>query len=184
VNGTYFVVEAVPITKAKSLNVVSAYMTKNAKKTEAKSRLLDAEAPRSRPEPPNAHNASTDTIIDPPENVNRVNMGDTGTNPAMGAADSGFDPYSHASIEYGAIPPGEKMSSVVDVPISIIGKSNEETQLRREMLRPIWEVVRNDTISKGNRLQRTNTSPDRWINGMSWPMAAVSRLEQSERAAP
>ena len=45
VNGTYYVVEAAPITKARSLYVVSAYMTKGKKNTTAPSQLPDANAP-------------------------------------------------------------------------------------------------------------------------------------------
>ena len=57
INGTYYVVEAAPVTKAKSLYVVSAYMENGAKNKGASSHLLDAEAPRTRPIPPNANNA-------------------------------------------------------------------------------------------------------------------------------
>lgn len=53
--------------------------------------------------------------------------------PAMGAADSGFDPYSHASIEYGAIPPGENPARVVDVPKSVDGERNVMQTVRTIM---------------------------------------------------
>ena len=46
---------------------------------------------------------------------------------STGAAPSGFDPLSHASNQYGAIPPGEKASRVVDIPASMDG----ETKVRR-----------------------------------------------------
>lgn len=58
---------------------------------------------------------------------------DMGANPAMGAADSGFDPYSHASIEHGAIPPGENPARVVDVPKSMDGESNVMQTVRTIM---------------------------------------------------
>lgn len=60
-------------------------------------------------------------------------VGDTGAKPAMGAADSGFDPYSHASIEHGAIPPGENPARVVDVPKSMDGESNVMQTVRTIM---------------------------------------------------
>lgn len=58
---------------------------------------------------------------------------DTEANPAMGAADSGFDPYSHASLEHGAIEPGENPARVVDVPKSMDGNSNVMQTVRTIM---------------------------------------------------
>lgn len=50
-----------------------------------------------------------------------------GTEPAQinapGAAPSGFDPLSHASNQYGAIPPGENPTRVVDIPVSMDGET-------------------------------------------------------------
>lgn len=40
-----------------------------------------------------------------------------------GPAPSGFDPLSHASNQYGAIPPGENPSRVVDIPVSMDGET-------------------------------------------------------------
>jgi hypothetical protein len=42
---------------------------------------------------------------------------------APGAAPSGFDPLSHASNQYGAIPPGENPTRVVDIPVSMDGET-------------------------------------------------------------
>lgn len=42
---------------------------------------------------------------------------------APGAAPAGFDPLSHASNQYGAIPPGENPSRVVDIPTSMDGET-------------------------------------------------------------
>lgn len=42
---------------------------------------------------------------------------------APGAAPSGFDPLSHASNQYGAIPPGENPTRVVDIPASMDGET-------------------------------------------------------------
>lgn len=83
VNGTYYVVEAAPVTKAKSLYVVSAYMENGAKNKGASSHLLDAEAPRTRPIPPNANNAPANSIPEKAETVNG-SVGD------MGAKTSAF----------------------------------------------------------------------------------------------
>lgn len=50
-----------------------------------------------------------------------------GTEPAQinapGAAPAGFDPLSHASNQYGAIPPGENPTRVVDLPVSMDGET-------------------------------------------------------------
>lgn len=56
-----------------------------------------------------------------------------GAKPAMGAADAGFDPYSHASIEHGAVPPGENPARVVDVPKSVDGETNVMQTVRTIM---------------------------------------------------
>ena len=65
-----------------------------------------------------------------PESVaqfsNPVNQNVSATD-STGAAPAGFDPLSHASNQYGAIPPGEKASRVVDIPASMDG----ETKVRR-----------------------------------------------------
>ena len=57
---------------------------------------------------------------------NSVNQNVSATD-STGAAPAGFDPMSHASNQYGAIPPGEKASRVVDIPASMDG----ETKVRR-----------------------------------------------------
>lgn len=57
---------------------------------------------------------------------NSVNQNVSATD-STGAAPAGFDPLSHASNQYGAIPPGEKASRVVDIPASMDG----ETKVRR-----------------------------------------------------
>lgn len=71
---------------------------------------------------------SASSILKNPENVNGV--GDMGSKPAMGAADIGFDPYSHASNTYGAIEPGENPARVVDVPKSMDGETNVKQTVR------------------------------------------------------
>lgn len=52
---------------------------------------------------------------------------------SVGAARSGFDPYSHAANEYGAIAPGEKPARVVDVPKSMDGTSRVSKVARTAM---------------------------------------------------
>lgn len=73
---------------------------------------------------------NTESARKTPETVaqssNPVNQNVSATD-STGAAPAGFDPLSHASNQYGAIPPGEKASRVVDIPASMDG----ETKVRR-----------------------------------------------------
>ena len=57
------------------------------------------------------------------QSVDSVNRENVGADASMGAAPSGFDPLSHASNQYGAIPPGENPSRVVDIPVSMDGET-------------------------------------------------------------
>ena len=65
-------------------------------------------------------------IINIAKSSNPVNQNVSATD-STGAAPAGFDPLSHASNQYGAIPPGENASRVVDIPASMDG----ETKVRR-----------------------------------------------------
>lgn len=80
--------------------------------------------------PPGNHvpDAERNTSYNPTvaQSGNPVNQNVSATDSA-GAAPAGFDPLSHASNQYGAIPPGEKASRVVDIPASMDG----ETKVRR-----------------------------------------------------
>lgn len=81
---------------------------------------------------------------------------DMGANPAMGAADYGFDPISNASNKYGAIPPGEKASRIIDVPVSMDGKTKvshfartaaEASATSNEMADRIMDLVAKNKVS-------------------------------------
>lgn len=64
--------------------------------------------------------SSNQNVAQSVDSVNRENVGaDTST----GAAPAGFDPLSHASNQYGAIPPGENPSRVLDFPVSMDGET-------------------------------------------------------------
>lgn len=52
---------------------------------------------------------------------------------SVGAANSGFDPYSQAANTYGAIEPGENPARVVDVPKSMDGETNVMQTVRTIM---------------------------------------------------
>ena len=51
----------------------------------------------------------------------------------VGAAESGFDPYSHMLNEYGAIPEGENPARVIDVPVSTDGNDRVSRAARTVM---------------------------------------------------
>ncbi len=57
------------------------------------------------------------------QSVDSVNRENVGADASTGAAPAGFDPLSHASNQYGAIPPGENPSRVVDIPVSMDGET-------------------------------------------------------------
>lgn len=75
---------------------------------------------------------------------------------APGAAPSGFDPLSHASNQYGAIPPGENPTRVVDMPVSMDGETKvskfsrtaAEAQITTdEMVGKIEQLVQDGKLS-------------------------------------
>lgn len=57
------------------------------------------------------------------QSVDSVNRENVGADASTGAAPAGFDPLSHASNQYGAIPPGENPTRVVDLPVSMDGET-------------------------------------------------------------
>lgn len=73
-----------------------------------------------------------------------------------GPAPSGFDPLSHASNQYGAIPPGENPSRVVDIPVSMDGEAKvsrfartaaEAQVTTNEMVGRIEQLVQDGKLS-------------------------------------
>lgn len=60
-------------------------------------------------------------------------VGDASDTSSVGAARSGFDPYSHAANEYGTIAPGENPARIVDVPQSTNGADRVSKVARTAM---------------------------------------------------
>lgn len=117
VNGTYYVVEAVPDTKAKTTFVVSAYMAKNGYKKTGAEQLTDVsnDTPVFTPESGFAQTPES-SIPTNTENVNG-SVGDMGAKPAMGAADYGFSPYSnYQNTQSDFLPEGANAARPVDMP--------------------------------------------------------------------
>lgn len=69
INGTFYVVEAVPITKANTLQVTSAYINKK-----GAMQVSDVQDPKETSETPSAHTPSTDNISQPENIVNSNDM--------------------------------------------------------------------------------------------------------------
>lgn len=63
----------------------------------------------------------------------KVAAGNIPPDASVGAATSGFDPYSKAANQYGTIKPGENPARVVDVPLSMDGKTKVQQFARTAM---------------------------------------------------
>lgn len=97
--------------------------------TSALTWLMETEDEQNAPKPADtslAANAETGTE-ERTWHAERQGASPTGTEAAQieapGAAPAGFDPLSHASNQYGAIPPGENPSRVLDIPASMDGET-------------------------------------------------------------
>ncbi len=90
------------------------------------------------------------------ENVEGVRGVPVSPESTVGAAESGFDPYTHMINEYGAIPEGERPSRVIDVPVSTDGNDRVSRAARtvmeaeatpENMLGDIAEAIANGELS-------------------------------------
>ena len=121
INGTYYVVEAVPDSDSKVLAVESAYIGNKNNKESIDPILNMAEMPRRfTSETPGGANAFLvkDSITQKPESVNTMDVIEADIK-GVGAAELGFDPYSRAMNEYGVI--RERSDPNREVPKQIAG---------------------------------------------------------------
>lgn len=90
------------------------------------------------------------------ENVEGVRGVPVSPESTVGAAESGFDPYTHMLNEYGAIPEGERPARVIDVPVSTDGNDRVSRAARtvmeaeatpENMLGNIAEAIANGDLS-------------------------------------
>ena len=90
------------------------------------------------------------------ENVEGVRGVPVSPESTVGAAESGFDPYTHMLNEYGAIPEGERPARVIDVPVSTDGNDRVSRAARtvmeaeatpENMLGDIAEAIANGELS-------------------------------------
>lgn len=162
VNGTYYVVEAIPESKYKKFWVVSAYMEKADGGTQAP----NAQGPGNTPNASLASSQSafgssitdSEPVVKTPPIAPRptpvlppifkdgkvVNPDDS-----VGAAPAGFDPYSQAMFESGQLKPGENPFRVVDNPAAIgdvkvsqsVQTATEAEATPTEMLGEIGDAV-------------------------------------------
>lgn len=100
------------------------------------------------------YNTSYDSNV--AQSVDSVNRENVDADASTGAAPAGFDPLSHASNQYGAIPPGENPSRVVDIPVSMDGetkvskfaRTSAEAQITTdEMVGRIEQLVQDGKLS-------------------------------------
>ena len=75
----------------------------------------------------------SDTVSPSTNNIQRESENVNGEGYSVGAAPSGFDPYSRMLNEYGAIAPGEKPARMVDVPRSTDGQDRVRQSARTFM---------------------------------------------------
>lgn len=76
---------------------------------------------------------SGDTVSPSTNSIQRESENVNGEGYSVGAAPSGFDPYSRMLNEYGAIAPGEKPARMVDVPRSTDGQDRVRQSARTFM---------------------------------------------------
>lgn len=134
IDGTYYVVEAVPDSKAKKLEIITAYISENKKGTDVNTsmplgtrQVPDILSPQLTPETI-LPSAPENSISDPLQNINPDMPA-----PSIGAMESNPARYSNMQNTYGTIAPGENPSRVVDVPVSTNGSDRVSRFARTAM---------------------------------------------------
>lgn len=184
VDGKYYVVEAVPDTKAKTAFVISAYMQKRAG---APLQTVDEQT--------STHTAIPENAVGAPTPISNVPQNGTIVNPlasenSVGAARSGFDQYSHAAIEYGTIEPGENPARVVDVPKSMDGQTRVSTAAAHIMesklvpdsrLNTVQDLIVSGELSDSVRSTAKLSDDAKALIERDIPASVVSFVQQVER---
>lgn len=184
VDGKYYVVEAVPDTKAKTAFVVSAYMQKRAG---AHLQTVDEQTSTHTARPENAVGAPTPLSTVPQDGA--VVNPSAGEN-SVGAARKGFDPYSGAAIEYGTIEPGENPARVVDVPKSMDGQTRVSTAAAHIMesklvpdsrLNTVQDLIVSGELSDSVRSTAKLSDDAKALIERDIPASVVSFVQQVDR---
>lgn len=155
INGTYYVVQAVPDTKAKTLFIVTAYISKK-----GDSQLTDAKnAPAFTSKDgsvvtPHDNNVSQDELV-----VNTHSMQNNGNNSQEGRKSIPGTRLSDLVEKYGAIEPGAKPRREVSVP-----KRTEKNNRVRQFARTAAEATTlSDEVAES---AKKCTSPNGLPNGL------------------
>lgn len=122
--------------------------------------------------------------------VHRKAEGEGSEQSSVGAARSGFDPFSHAAIEYGTIEPGENPARVVDVPRSMDGESRVSTAAAHIMesrlvpdsrLNTVQDLIVSGELSDNVRSLDKLSSDAKELVERDIPASLVGFVQQVER---
>jgi hypothetical protein len=191
VNGTYYVVEAVPDSAAHQMRVVSAYMHKNGGSTD---QVLNVpqNGPQLTPEAPHGANTSaTAPIIADSSAGGNTQSAQTGPESSVGAAQMGFDPYSNLQNQKSEFhKDGEKAARQVDVPTTDLNNQRipksvatvmESGNITDEAVEEVRRQVADGTLSFTRNTDKGAMSrAEQTVRELGWD-GAVERFHQEAR---
>ena len=191
VNGTYYVVEAVPDSAAHQMRVVSAYMHKNGGSTD---QVLNVpqNGPQLTPEAPHGANTSaTAPIIADSSAGGNTQSAQTGPESSVGAAQMGFDPYSNLQNQKSEFhEDGEKAARQVDVPTTDLNNQRipksvatvmESGNITDEAVEEVRRQVADGTLSFTRNTDKGAMSrAEQTVRELGWD-GAVERFHQEAR---
>ena len=191
VNGTYYVVEAVPDSAAHQMRVVSAYMHKNGGSTD---QVLNVpqNGPQLTPEAPHGANTSaTAPIIADSSAGGNTQSAQAGPESSVGAAKMGFDPYSNLQNQKSEFhKDGEKAARQVDVPTTDLNDQRipksaatvmESGNITDEAVMEVQRQVADGTLSfTRNTDKGAMAKSEQTVRELGWD-GAVERFHQEAR---
>ena len=191
VNGTYYVVEAVPDSAAHQMRVVSAYMHKNGGSTD---QVLNVpqNGPQLTPEAPHGANTSaTAPIIADSSAGGNTQSAQSGPESSVGAAQMGFDPYSNLQNQKSEFhKDGEKAARQVDVPTTDLNNQRipksvatvmESGNITDEAVEEVRRQVADGTLSFTRNTDKGAMSrAEQTVRELGWD-GAVERFHQEAR---
>lgn len=195
IDGTYYVVEAVCENKHQKFWVQSAYLQKNEDVTQASAESQTAN-----------HMTYAQSEVASPSSVNIIPTAEPIVNPdiaspensttSVGAAPAGFDPLTHAMVQYGNIPEGENAVRDDSLPVSMDGESKvswvARTALGAEATPDAYAENIRKEVADGNLsyIPITNDATvqkaEKHIRELGWQEAYadwVARVERGEAGA-
>ena len=195
IDGTYYVVEAVCDNKYQKFWVQSAYLQKNEDVTQVSAADQKAN-----------HKTYAQSELASPSSSNIISTAEPIVNPdiaypdnsttSVGAAPAGFDPLTHAMVQYGNIPEGENAVRDDSLPVSMDGESKvsrvARTALGAEATPDAYAEVIRKEVADGNLsyIPITNDATvqkvEKHIRELGWQEAYtdwVARVERGEAGA-